>query len=158
MSFPFASDPLVTRLSVAILALSLLSLANEVFAAGGGLRYKGQVLYRANKSPVAGVLVEVVEAEDDGKPTDEVLGSAHADAEGRFMVELSRGTDKPVTLAVSAVRELADSSGDRRSEGYAIKTHRTLLGFLAHPSPTKPNTILIERRRVGRGSGNSDDD
>lgn len=147
-----------------VLAATLVA-ALTVCLAGGILagthavpHYAGRVLYRATHGPVPGVLVEVVEAEDDGKPTDEVLGSAHADAEGRFTVELPKGTDKPVTLVVSAVRESADSSGDRRSEGYAIKTHRILLGFLAHPSPTKPNTVLIERRRVGRGSGDSDDD
>ena len=142
-----------------VLGCALCLLSGAVWAAGAaGPRYKGQVLYRANKSPVPGVLVEIVEAEDDGKPTDEVLGSTHADAEGHFTVELAKATDGPVTLVVSAVRESAASGGDRRGEGYEIKTHRTLLGFLPHPSATKPNTVLIERRRPGHASGGSDDD
>ncbi len=117
----------------------------------------GRVLYRSNRSPVPGVLVEIVEAENDGRPTDEVLGSTHADAEGRFTVELTKATDEPVTLVVSAVRESAASGGDRRGEGYEIKTHRTLLGFLPHPSLTKANTVLIERRRPGQNVGDSED-
>ena len=144
--------------NVLVVAVALLWLTSVAFAAGGFLpRYKGQVLYRANKSAVAGVLVEVVEADNDGKPSDDVLGSTHADAEGRFTVELTQGTDKPVTLVVSAVRESADSSGDRRSEGYKIRTQRTVLGYLPHPSLTKSNTVLIERRQLGRGSHESDD-
>ena len=120
-------------------------------AVSPGPHYTGRVLYRANKAPVAGVLGELVEAEDSGEPTAEILGSTRADADGHFVVTLSQPTGKPVTLVVSAVRTFADSSGDRRSEGYDIKTHQTRLGYLPHPSPTKPNTIFIERRRPGRG-------
>ena len=134
------------RSSFLAFILGLLCLAGIAYASPG-LRYTGRVLYRANKAPVAGVLVEVVEAEDSGEPTDEVLGSTRADADGHFVVALTQPTDKPVTLVVSAVRTFADSSGDRRSEGYDIKTHQTRLGYLPHPSPTKPNTIFIERRR-----------
>lgn len=132
-----------------VLTLGVLCLAGMVCAAGGGAHYTGRVLYRANKAPVAGVLVEVVEAEDNGEPTDEVLGSARADADGRFAVVLAERTDKPVALVVSAVRTSARSGGDRREEGYDLKTHQTRLAFLAHPSSTKPNTIFIERRRPG---------
>ena len=82
---------------------------------GGGLRYTGTACFTvANKAPVAGVLVELVEAEDDGKPTDEVLGSTRADAEGHFTVVLDRNPpsrDKPVALVVSAVRTI---SGQQR--------------------------------------------
>ena len=137
--------------------LTLLCLGGlAAFAASGGLRYRGQVFYRANKAPVAGVLVELVEAEDDGKPTDEVLGSTRADAEGHFTVTPTETTNKPVALVVSAVRLSADSSGDRTSEGYDIKSHQTKLGFLPFPSTTKANAIYIERRRPGR-SDHSDD-
>ena len=120
-------------------------------------RYTGCVLYRSNHGPVPGVLVELVEAEDDGKPTDEVLGSTHADAEGRFTVELAKATDGPVTLVVSAVGESGASGGDRRGVGSVVETRGRLLGFLPHPSATKPNTILIERRRPGQGRNESDD-
>ena len=131
-------------------ALVLLCLAGMAYATGGGPHYRGQVLYRATRTPAPGLLVELVEAEDDGKPTDEVLGSTRADAEGRFTVALTETTNKPVTLVVSAVRTSADSSGDRSTEGYDIKTHRTRLGFLPFPSLTKSNAIYIERRRPGR--------
>ena len=120
------------------------------FAAGGGPHYTGRVLYRANKAAVAGVLVEIVEAEGNGEPTDEVLGSTRADAEGHFSVALTQATNRPVALVVSAVRLSADSSGDRSTEGYDIKSHQTQLGFLPFPSATKPNTIYVERRRPGR--------
>ena len=73
------------------------------------------------------------------------------------MVDVIKATDEPVTLVVSAVRESADSGGDRRGEGYEIKSRRTLLGYLPHPNLTKPNTILIERRRPGRGGDEQDD-
>ncbi len=133
--------------------LVLIFLVSVAFAAGTGPQYHGRVLYRDTKAPVAGVLVEVVEAENNGEPTDEVLGSTRADADGHFAVALTQPTDKPVALVVSAVRTSASSSGDRREEGYDIKTHQTRLAFLAHPSPTKPNTVLVERRRPGRSSG-----
>ena len=134
------------------LCLVLLGLAGFSYAAGGVPHYGGRVLYRGTKTPVAGVLVEVVEAEDNGEPTDEVLGSTRADADGRFVVTPTQPTDKPVALVVSAVRTSAHSGGDRSEEGYDIKTHQTRLAFLAHPSPTKPNTVLVERRRPGRSS------
>ena len=134
------------------LGLVLLCLADVALAAGSGPRYGGRVLYRGTKTPVPGVLVEVVEAEDNGEPTDEVLGSARAGADGRFAVVLAERTDKPVALVVSAVRTSAKSGGDRSEEGYDIKTHPTRLAVLAHPRPPKPNTVLVERRRPGRSS------
>lgn len=141
-----------------LFCLALVCLGGFVaLAATAGLRYRGQVLYQANKSPVAGVLVELVEAEDDGKPTDEVLGSTRADAEGRFTVTPTEATNKRVALVVSAVRLSADSSGDRSTEGYDIKSHQTRLGFLPFPSATKANAIYIERRRPGRSTGHSDE-
>ncbi len=135
-----------------LMSLCLASLA--AFAAASGPHYHGQVLYRASKGPVAGVLVEVVEAEGNGEPTDEVLGSTRADAEGHFSVALTQVTNRPVVLVVSAVRLSADSSGDRSTEGYDIKSHQTQLGFLPFPSLTKSNTIYVERRRPGRSDGN----
>ena len=130
------------------LAVVLFWLAGIAQAARPGLHYSGRVLYRATKAPVAGVLVELVEARDDGQPTDEVLGSTRADADGRFTILLTEPTDQSVALVVSAVDNTADTSGDRREEGYDIRSHRTRLGFLAHPSSTKANKLLIERRRV----------
>lgn len=139
----------------AVVGFVLIFLAGMALAAGGGQRYAGRVLYRANKAPVAGVLVEVVEAEDNGEPTDEVLGSARADADGRFAVTLTERTDKPVTLVVSAVRSTAETGGDKSESGIEVKAHRTVLGFLSHPSATKPNTLFIERRRPGRSGDNN---
>ena len=136
---------------MAKLAFVLLCVAGVAYASGGGgLRYTGRVLYRINKAPASGVLVELVEAEDDGQPTDEVLGSTRADTDGRFTVVSAGPTDKGVALVVSAVQNVADTSGDRRAEGYEIKTHRTQLGFLPHPSATKSNTLLITRHRPDR--------
>ena len=131
------------------LGLALWCLAGVALALSSGPRYSGRVLYRGTKAPVPGVLVEVVEAEDNGEPTDEVLGSTHADAEGRFAVVLTERTDKPVALVVSAVRTSASSGGDRSTEGYDIKTHQTRLAFLPHPSPTKPNTRLRRTPQAG---------
>ncbi len=149
--------PRQTRLAVLGLALLLCLVGVATATPRADPRYTGRVLYRATRGPVPGVLVEIVEADGDGRPTDEVLGSTHADAQGRFVVLETNVTDAPVALVVSAVRESADSGGDRRGEGYEIRTHRTLLGFLPHPSLTKPNTILIERRRPGRdGEGGND--
>ena len=158
MHLLFTRSKLAAAPVAAIVALTWLCLAGAAFAQAGGSVYKGRVLYRANKGPVPGVLVEIVRAEDDGKPTDEVLGSAHADAEGRFAVALEKPGRGPVALVVSAVRESAASGGDRRGAGYEVQTHRIQLGYLPNPSPTKGNTILIERRRPGRGSGDSDND
>ncbi len=127
-------------------------------ALNGGTRFTGRVMYRGTKTPAPGVLVEIVEAEDDGKPKDDdPLASVRADAQGRFTVVLSESTGEPVALVASAVRTSARSGGDRRSEGYDIKTHRTVLGFLPHPSATRPNTLFIERRKVGRSSDGDDD-
>ncbi len=79
-------------LAATLVAALTVCLAGGILAGThGGAPLRGRVLYRATMAPVPGVLVEVVEAEDDGKPTDEVLGSAHADAEGRFTVELPEG-------------------------------------------------------------------
>ena len=125
----------------------MLAAAGFAHAASIGQHYGGRVLYRATKAAVSGVLVELVVAEDDGQPTDEVLGSTRADADGRFTILLTESTDKNVALVVSSVEDVADTSGDRREEGYDIKVHRTRLGFLPHPSSTKSNKILVTRRR-----------
>ena len=129
------------------IAALLVLLAGCAYAAAPGLQYTGRVLYRSNKKAVAGVLIELVGAEDDGQPTDEVLGSARADSDGRFAIVLLEPTAKNVALVVSAVADSADTSGDRREEGYEIKTHRIQLGFLPHPSATKSNALLIDQRR-----------
>ena len=102
------------------------------------------------------MLVEVVEAKDDGRPTDEVLGSSRAEPDGRFTVVLEKPTDEKVTLTVSAVRTSAESGGDRRREGYEIKALRVRLGFLPFPSAAKPNTVLIDRRALSRTAGEED--
>ena len=134
--------------SPALLCLGLLCLAGLAHAVvNAGQRYTGRVLFRGTKSAAVGVLVEAVEAGDDGKPTDEVLGSARAEAGGHFTVVLTKGTNGPVALVVAAVQISAETGGDRRQEGYDLKTHRTLLGFLPNPSPTKPNTLLINPNR-----------
>ena len=91
--------------------------------------------------------MELVEARGDGQPTDNVLGSARADTDGRFAVIPTEPVEGNVALVVSAVEDMADTGGDRRGEGYEIKTHRIPLGFLPHPSPTKSNTVLVTRRR-----------
>ena len=145
--------------AIVALFVCLCLLAGGAWAAGGGVRYAGRVLYRANKAPVPGVLVELVEAEDDGRPTDEVLGQARADAAGRFTVTADRPSREPrLALVVSAVRETAESGGDRRGEGYEIRSHRTTLGYLPNPSATKSNTVYIEHRRPGRGGDERNDD
>ncbi len=133
----------------------LLLLAGGLCAAVPGVRYSGRVLYRGTKTPVPGVLVEIVEAKADGRPTDEVLGSGRAEADGRFTVTLANPTNEKLALVVSAVRESADSGGDRRGEGYEVKSHRTVLGCLPFPSATKPNTLYIERRQAGGTSGDN---
>ena len=134
----------------------ILCLLGVAHAAAPGIRYTGRVLYRGTRTPVPGVLVEIVEAKDDGRPTDEVLGSTRAEADGRFTVVLDKPTDARVTLAVSAVRTSADSGGDRRQEGYQIRTVRVPLGFLPFPSATRPNTVLVDRRKPGPSSGGED--
>ena len=131
----------------------LLFVAGGLCAAAPGVRYTGRVLYRGSKASAPGVLVEIVEAKDDGRPTDEVLGSARADEAGRFTVTLDKPTDERVTLTVSAVRTSAASGGDRRQEGYEIRTVRVPLGYLPFPSATKPNTVLIDRRKPGQPAG-----
>lgn len=145
--------------AVALSLTSLCLLAAVAWAAGGGARYTRRVLYRANKAPASGVLVELVEAEDDGHPTDEVLGQTRADAAGRFTVSAERPSqERRVALVVSAVRVSAESGGDRRGEGYEVRRQRTTLGYLPNPSAAKPNTIYIEHRRSGRGGDERDDD
>ncbi len=151
MHFTSSKIGLATRQVIVVLATLCLMAAAQ--AAAPGLKYTGRVVYRGSKAAAPGVLVEVVEAKDDGRPTDEVLGSARAEADGRFTVTLVNPTNEKLALVVSAVRTSADSGGDRRGEGYEIKSHRTVLGFLPFPSATKPNTIFIERRKVGDPSG-----
>ncbi len=138
------------RVKFASWGLVLFALTSIVFAGGSGLRYTGRVAYRSNKTNAGSLQVELVEAKDSGEPTDKVLGSTRADAEGHFIVMQTEATDRPVALVASAVRESADSNGDRRQEGYDIKSHLTRLGVLLNPSPTRPNTVLVERRQPGR--------
>ena len=136
-----------------LLCLVLLCLAGIAQAvANAGQRYTGRVLFRGTNSAAVGVLVEAVEAEDDGKPPDEVLGSARSETGGRFTVVLAKGTNDPVALVVAAVQVSAETGGDRTREGYDLKTRRTLLGYLPNPNPTKPNTLLINPNRPRRAS------
>ena len=133
--------------------LGLFCLAGIALAGGlPGLHYTGRVVYRSTRANAGSLQVELVEAKDSGEPTDKILGSTRADAEGHFIVEQTEATDRPTALVASAVRESADSSGDRRQEGYDIKSHLTRLGVLLNPSPSKPNTVLVEGRRVGQSS------
>ena len=145
---PLTTHPIRRLASLALLCCVLLGLATLAHAvANAGQRYTGRVLFRGTRSAAVGVLVEAVEAEDDGQPTDEVLGSARAEAGGRFSVVLTRGTKEPVALVVAAVQVSAETGGDRRREGYDLKTHRTLLGYLPNPNAAKPNTLLINPNR-----------
>ena len=152
---------LLHRIPAALPCLAWLCLAaGTVQALPPGTRFTGRVLYRGTKLAAPGVAVEIVEAEDDGKPKDgedDVLATVRADAQGRFTVVLPKTTDAPVALAASAVRVSAESGGDRRREGYEIKSRRTVLGFLAHPTPAKPNILFIERRKPGRPANGDDD-
>jgi hypothetical protein len=136
---------MIRRLSSA--AIVLLGCAQIALAAVPPLHFSGRVLYRATTAPVAGVLVELVEARDDGQPTDNVLGSTRADTNGRFSVVPAGPVEGNIALVVSAVEDIADTGGDRRGEGYEIKTHRIPLGFLSRPSSAKSNTVLVTRRR-----------
>ena len=137
----------------AVLCLALSLLASVVLAGGpSGLRYTGRVVYRSTKASAGSLLIELVEAKDSGEPTDEILGSTRADADGHFQLVQKETTDKPMALVASAVRESANSSGDRREEGFDIKSHMTRLGVLLNPSPVKPNTVFVEYRRVGHSS------
>ncbi len=52
--------------------------------------YSGRALYRGTKAPVSDITVQVTGAKDDGSPTDDVFGTTHADARGRFTVDLDR--------------------------------------------------------------------
>ena len=135
-----------------VLGVILLCLAGIVHASSPGLRYTGRVVYRSNKANAGSLQVELVEAEESGEPTDRVLGSTRADADGHFFVVQTEATDKPVALIAFAVRESADSGGDRRAEGYDIQSHLIRLGFLLNPSPAKPNIVLVEHRSPGRAS------
>ena len=148
MNFAFAKTRSVA--CRAVLGLALLCLAGIVHAGGPGQRYVGRVVYRGSKASAGSLQIEIVEAKDSGEPTDNILGSTRADADGRFIVVQTEATDKPVALVASAVRESAGSGGDRRSEGYDIKSHLIRLGVLLNPSPAKANTVLVERRRPGQ--------
>ena len=146
MRFPSAKS------RFAALGVVLLCLAGMAHAVGPGLRYTGRVVYRGSNANAGSLQVEIVEVKDSGEPTDKVLGSTRADADGHFIVVQTEPTDRPVALVASAVRESADSSGDRRAEGYDIKSHLTRLGVLLNPSPAKANVIPVARRRPGQSS------
>ena len=136
----------------AALGVVLLCFAGIAYAAGPGVRYTGRVVYRSNNANAGSLQVEIVEAEESGEPTDKVLGSTRADADGHFFVVQTEATDKPVALVAFAVRESAGSGGDRRTTGYDIQSHLIRLGALLRPSPTKSNIVLVEHRRPGRSS------
>lgn len=146
--------------------LALLCLGWFVWAAGiaraddinAGTRYSGRVVYRGTKTAVPGVLIEAVEAENDGKPSDDALGRARADSQGRFTIVLTKSTDERITLVAFAVRTSAETGGDRRRKDFEIKSRRVQLGYLPDPSLAKPNVIAIEHRRPKHASGDSDDD
>ena len=141
--------PIAGRL---LLFLMLLGAAAVARADGPGLRYTGRVVYRGSKASAGSLQIEVVEAKASGEPTDKILGSTRADAEGHFVVVQTETTDRPVALVASAVRESADSSGDRRAEGYDIKSHLIRLGVLFNPSPARANLVLVDRRRPGQST------
>lgn len=147
MSFPSA------KARFAALGVVLLCLAGIVYAGGPGLRYTGRVVYRGSRANAGSLQVEIVEVKSSGEPTDNVLGSTRADADGHFVVAQTETTDKPVALIASAVRESAGSGGDRRQEGYDIKSHLTRLGVLLNPSPAKANVVFVEGRHPGQASG-----
>ena len=123
----------------------------------GTATYNGRALYRGTKAPVTDLTIQVAGARDDGSPTDDVFGTAHTDTRGHFTVTSTAPRDQKVVLVIVAVEEFAETSGDRRAEGYEIKKHETVLGSLPFPSATASNTILVEPRKPGRASGGSDD-
>ena len=139
---------------LALCCLVLVGWVSLALAAGAGARYTGRVVYRATRANAGSLQIELVEAKDSGEPTDKILGSTRADAEGHFIVVQTEETDRPVALVASAVRESADSSGDRRQEGYDIKSHMVRLGVLFNPSPAKSNTVLVDGRHPGRSAEN----
>ena len=142
---------LSARVRFIAFGIVLLGLAEVVHGSGApGLKYSGRVVYRSTKASAGSLLIELVEAKDSGEPTDEVLGNTRADAEGHFTLEQKETTDKPMALVAFAVRETADSGGDRREEGYDIKSHMTRLGVLLNPSATKSNTVLVEYRKASK--------
>ena len=158
MKLGICPGPVRRALALALAAGSLACLGSVLATPRAEPRDPGGGGYRGNPPPGARGLGGGGGAAGDGRPTGEVLGHARTDAQGRFVVDVMKAADEPVSLAVSAVRESADSEGDRRSEGYEIKSRRTLLGYLPHPNLSKPNTILIERRRLGGGERGPNDD
>ncbi len=115
-----------------------------------GPAYSGRVVYRTTKGAASGVTVELVEAKDNGEPTDRVLGTTRADAAGHFKVAPTQVNAARVALVAAAAEVSADTGGDRREEGYQVKTRLIPLGSLPFPDPAKPNTILIDRRTPER--------
>lgn len=117
---------------------------------GLGQSYSGRVVYRTSGSAAPGITVQLVEARNNGEPTDRVLGTTRADAAGHFKVAPTQANAARVALVAAAAEVSADTGGDRREEGYQIKTRYIPLGSLPSPDPAKPNTILIDRRARGR--------
>ena len=158
------------RLALALLSLALVagcasddaSTTDNVPAVDRGTgtvtaTYSGRALYRSTKTPVADITIQVAGARDDGSPTDDVFGTTRTDTRGHFTVTSTAPRDQKVVLVAAAVEESAETSGDRRAEGYEIKKHETVLGSLPFPSATAANTLLVEPRKPGRASVESDD-
>ena len=118
--------------------------------------YSGRALYRSTKAPVPDITIQVAGARDDGSPTDDVFGEAHTDTRGHFTVTSTASPGQRVVLVAAAVEQVADTGGDRRAEGYEVKKHETVLGTLPFPSAKAANTLLVEPRKPGRASGESD--
>ena len=118
--------------------------------------YSGRAIYRSTKAPVPDITIQVAGARDDGSPTDDVFGEAHTDTRGHFTVSSTAPTDQRVVLVAAAVKEVAETGGDRRGEGYEVKKHETVLGTLPSPNAKAANTLLVEPRKPGGASGESD--
>ena len=100
---------------------------------------------------MADITIQVAGAREDGSPTDDVFGTAHTDTHGHFTVTSTAPGGQKVVLVAAAVKEVADTGGDRRAEGYEVKKHETVLGTLPFPSATSSNMLVVEPRRLAHG-------
>lgn len=114
--------------------------------------YSGRALYRSTKAPASGITIEVSGTNADGSPTDDVFGETHTDTQGHFTVTSTAPRDQRVVLVAAAVKQVAATGGDRRDEGYEVKTLETVLGTLPNPSAAS-NTLLVNPNR-SRHTGN----
>ena len=115
--------------------------------------YSGRALYRSTKASVPNLTIQVAGARDDGSPTDDVFGTAHTDTRGHFTVTSTASPGQRVVLVAAAVKQVAETSGDRRTEGYDVQKHETVLGTLPFPNAKASNTLLVEPRRPRQPSG-----